>query len=149
MSLRRHIPTLLTTALLAASLCAPAFAQTLTVRILDGKTAAPIPNLQVNIYGLVGGKALPVVLAGDAYTIDITGQTTLKIGELNTATPNPVYFAPCQQRANVPYFDIKQIQAKGIALPNNCSPKAYTAIPGELVIFVHKVPWWDRWKDLN
>ena len=144
MRLRLHIPLLL-----LATLSAPAFAQSITVRILDGKTAAPIPNLQVNIYGLVGGKALPVVFAGDVYTIDITGQTSLKLGELSTKASNPIYFAPCQTRANVPYFDIQQIQAKGIALPNNCSSKTYTALSGELVIFVHKIPWYERWKDLN
>jgi hypothetical protein len=146
MRLRLHIPLLL---LATLSLCAPSVAQSITVRILDGKTAAPIPNLQVNVYGLVGGKALPVVFAGDVYTIDITGQTSLKLGELTTTTPNPTYFAPCQTRANVPYFDVKQIQSKGITLPNNCSAKTYTALSGELVIFVHKIPWYERWKDLN
>jgi hypothetical protein len=143
---RLHIPLLL---LATLSPFAPALAQSITVRILDGKTAAPIPNLQINIYGTVGGKALPVVFAGDAYTIDITGQTSLKLGELTTKTPNPTYFAPCQMRADVPFFDVKEIQAKGIALRNNCSSKTYTALSGELVIFVHKIPWWDRWKDLN
>ena len=108
-----------------------------------------MPNLQLSIYGTVGGKALPVVYAGDVYTIDITGQASIKLGELSSKTPSPTYYVPCQMRANVPYFDIKQIQAKGIALPNNCSAKTYTALSGELVIFVHKVPWWDRWKDLN
>jgi hypothetical protein len=144
MSLRPHIPLLL---LATLSLCA--HAQSITVRILDGKTAAPVPNLQLSIYGTLGGKALPVVFAGDAYTIDITGQTTLRLGEFATKSPNPVYFAPCQQRADVPFFDVKQIQASGIALPNNCSAKSYKALSGELVIFVHKIPWYDRWKDIN
>ena len=146
MRLRPHIPLLL---LATLSLCAPAHGQSVTVRILDGKTAAPVPNLQISIYGTVGGKALPVVFAGDAYTIDITGQTSIKLGELSTKTPSPVYFAPCQQRADVPYFDVKQIQAQGIALPNNCSAKSYKALSGELVIFVHKIPWYDRWKDID
>jgi hypothetical protein len=123
-------------------------ANTITLRLLDADSGQPVPNLQVTIYGNTGGRALPVIIEGDLYEINVTSLASLRLGEI-TSTPSMTGdFTPCISH-DITSFDIKQIQAKGIAPQNKCSKKSHTAAPGELVIFVRKTRWWMRWKDLN
>lgn len=148
-----HIPLLLLTLLLptaALTQTTPADepANTITLRLLNADSGQPAPNMQVTIYGNTGGRALPVIIEGDLYEINVASLASLRLGEI-TSTPSMTGdFTPCISH-DITSFDIKEIQAKGIAPQNKCSKKSHTAAPGELVIFVRKTRWWMRWKDLN
>ena len=118
------------------------------IRILDGKTGAPIPDLELSIYtGRGGGKPPPITNDGDAYKLDTANVTNLQFGEMTSRTPEHTHFTSCQTA--IPFFEVQEIETRGSASQNNCSkkPLAITAAPGELILFVRKTPWWNQWKD--
>ena len=152
MQSRLHLPLLLFALLpptAAVSQSTPTAApHAIHIRILDGKTGAPVPNLELSIYtGRGGGKPLPITNDGDAYKLDASGLATLQFGEMTSRTPEQTHFTACQTA--VPFFEVQEIETKGIASQNNCSkkPLAISAAPGELILFVRKTPWWNQWKD--
>lgn len=149
MLLRSSIPLLLTALLFPAAALpqtppAAATPSFLSLRLLDADTGQPIPNLKALVYGDTGGKPLPISPLNDLYEIDITAQTFLKLGLIESNIDN-TEFTPCIPQADQ-VFNIKQIQAQGIAPPNKCSKKTHLATPGELVIFLRRTHWWERWK---
>lgn len=150
MRLRHSIPLLLTLLLPPAALTqsppAAAVPNLISLRLLDAETGESIPNLKALVYGEAGGKPLPISPLGDLYEVDITGHVSLDLGAI-TATSNDTEFTACIPQ-NI-WFDIKQIQAKGIASPNKCSKKTHLASPGELVIFIRRTHWWERWKNMD
>ena len=142
------LPLLLTAAALAQSAPAVGVANLISLRLLDADSGQPMPNLKVGLYGDTGGKPLPITLLGDLYEVDISGQVSLKVGEITSPTSSVTDFIACTS-LNLPAFDIKQIQAKGISPLNKCSKKTHPAAPGELIIFVRRTHWWERWKDTD
>jgi hypothetical protein len=152
MLLRRSIPLLLpllfTAAALAQSAPAVGVANLISLRLLDADSGQPMPNLKVDLYGDTGGKPLPITLLGDLYEVDISGQSTLKVGEITSPTSHVTDFIACTA-LNLPAFDIKQIQASGISPQNKCSKRTHPAAPGELIIFIRRTHWWERWKDTD
>ncbi|MGA1981169.1 MAG: hypothetical protein ABSG84_01740 [Acidobacteriaceae bacterium] len=149
MPLRSSIPLLLAALLfsaagLAQTAPAAALPSFVSLRLLDADTGQPIPNLKALIYGDTGGKPLPISPLGDLYEIEITAQANLKLG-LIASNVDTTEFTPCIPQSDQA-FNIKQVQAQGIAPPNKCSKKTHPAAPGELVIFLRRTHWWERWK---
>lgn len=151
MPLRASIPLLLSLLLPPAALSqstpAAAAANLVSVRLLDADSGQPVPNLKALIYGEAGGKPLPVTPLGDLYEVDVTGHISLDLGAITSATSNDTEFSACVTQ-NV-RFDVKQIQRTGIAAQNKCNKKASPAAPGELVIFIRRTHWWERWKNMD
>jgi hypothetical protein len=152
MLLRPSIPLLLTLLLTPAALAqsppAVGVANLISLRLLDADSGQPMPNLKVDLYGDTGGKPLPITALGDLYEVDITGQVTLKVGEITSPTSHATDFIACTS-LNLPAFDVKQIQASGISPQNKCSKATHPAAPGELIIFIRRTHWWERWKDTD
>jgi hypothetical protein len=142
------LPLLLTAAALAQSVPTVGTANLISVRLLSADSGQPMPNLKVGLYGDTGGKPLPITFLGDLYEVDITGQVTLRVGDITTPTSHATDFTACTS-LNLPPFDIKQIQAKGISPHNKCSKRTHPAAPGELVIFIRRTHWWERWRDTD
>lgn len=129
------------------SFCHFCLSQSITVRLLDGKSGKPLSNLDVVIYGMHKDRPLPIVSEGDTYKLDVAGEESLQFGEAKYSTPKIVNFIPCQP--SLVFADVKQIQAKGSSSLNRCSKKTYQVMPGELIIFLRKMTWWERWKDFG
>jgi hypothetical protein len=121
--------------------------QNITVRLIDGKSGQPLSNLQVVIYGTHKARPLPIVSESDAYNLDVTGEEHFQFVEAKSSTHKIVEFIPCQTA--LVFADVKQIEAKGGTSLNRCSKKTYQVIPGELIVFLRKLTWWDRWKDFG
>ena|SRR5579872_4841112 len=136
------------------SFCQLGRSQTITVRLIDGKSGKPLSNLHVVIFGIHEARpgihkvrTLPIVKEQDTYKVDVTGEEYLQFGAANSTTPRIVQFIPCQK--STVSADVKEIQAVGSISLNSCSRKSYPVIRGELIIFVRKVSWWGRWKDFG
>lgn len=142
----RHTQTiaLLTVLFGAAGTCC---GEKITVRLIDGKSGKPLSNLQVVIYGSHKSRALPIVSEGDVYKLDVTGEEQLQFGEARSSTHRVVKFVPCQSETL--FADVKQIVRNGSASLNRCSKRRYQVRAGELVIFLRRETWRDRWKDFG
>jgi hypothetical protein len=146
---RSSIPLLLLTLTLTAATLAQspvaAAPNLISLWLLDADTGKPIPHLRALVYGEAGGKPLPINPLGDLYEVDVTAQSSLNLGEITSTTPDATDFTACVAQS-IRAFDIKQIQTAGIAPQNRCSKKSHTAAPGELVIFLRRTHWWERWE---
>lgn len=155
-----------------ASLCAPLLAQTIAIKLVNGKDGRPVAGGYVNVW--VGGNqqmamAIPTNREGIAHLRlssngeEANSQNTVK-GSRETVMANPVARYADFIRVNVGYvlcqaggsnyswlarrqFLTKELVLQGIATPNTCGKAVASPIPGELVIFVRPLNFWERLKE--
>jgi len=131
-------------ALGAASAQQPA-TQTITIRMLNGKSGKPLSNKNVTlIWSPEFRKETEVHLGKDG-----TGTVDIPAGlELFDMIPGPKVG---KEPGRVPYFDcnplnirvaVSQVLKKGVVLENTCSKKTAVPRPGELVYWAKPLPWW-------
>jgi hypothetical protein len=146
-------------------------AQTIGVKLIDGRSGHPIANTCVNVW--VGNEqrdalAIPTDKDGVAHL-----HLTENDSEVNTQEPwktcgefgvvNPVvkykdfikvnvsYFV-CEPRgANFSWLEIKRIPTKelleqGVATANTCGKPTASPKPGEVIIFVRPLNFWEKLK---
>ena len=147
-------------------------AQTIKIKLVNGKNGRPIPNTCVNTWVGTERKdamAIPTDKDGIAWL-----NLTDKDAEMNTQSqPNscghfgvvhPVVkyadtirivagYAVCQRHAPdyswlaTMEFSTKQIVQQGIATANICGKFTASPNPGEVVIFVRPLTWWEKLKE--
>ena len=135
---------------------------TIHVRVLDGRTGKNLPGMNLELVDYHTGPD------GSTHA-DLNGRITVKTsadGDSNIANPdahgvlvfsllgnrNGVW-TPCTRQklydrdtrayGNEHLYPVSTIVASGLVAKNDCSRRTATANPGELVIFIRPVTWWE------
>jgi hypothetical protein len=137
--------------LCAAALCTGLHAQsanTIQIRLLDGKTGLPVKasNYMVRIdhhdtsrnewVKMNDDGTVLVTLPSDAQEIAVKATY-----DMSTETYINCEVAKESDKNRDIWYPIAQILKAGVVAPNECSQTHYTAKPGEFVFFVRKRTW--------
>jgi hypothetical protein len=137
------------------------------IRLLDGHTGSSLSGMKLDlldyhndnpkIIGPLEGRAsVDTLQDGNYYTATpkIMGILVLSYFGLAGASITPYtrcshqkfYDSNTRTYGNEHLYPVSTIVESGLVTKNDCSNKTATAKPGELVIFVRPVHWWERWK---
>jgi len=169
-SLKRVVQFLLF--LLFASSCTILFAQTITIKLVNGKNGHPMSNSHVNVWvgtKRKGASVIPTNKDGIARFRLTHNDAEVDIHNHGTYSSNDVVIDPVLKfddhlRVNVGFvvcipngsdyswlsianISTKDLLQKGIAWPNTCGKMTATPVPGELTIFVRPLNLWERMKE--
>jgi hypothetical protein len=147
-------------------------AQTVTIKLVDGRSGRPMAQSHVNVW--VGNErkmAMAVLtdehgiarlrLTANAREVDIPSSRS---SDVEPVVIDPVLKDDDFIRINVGYvlceaggsnyswLAIKQVSTKqlineGIAMPNTCGKTIASSNPGELIIFVRPLTFWEKLKE--
>jgi len=138
---------LLFAAVLSAGLHAQA-ANTIQIRLLDGKTGLPVKasNYLVRIdhhdtahsewVKMNDDGTVIVTLPSDAHEIAVKATY-----DMSTETYINCEVSKESDKQRDIWYPISQVLQSGVVAPNECSQTHYTAKPGEFVFFVRKLNW--------
>jgi hypothetical protein len=140
-------------------------AQTVTihVRVLDGHTGKNLSGMYLafvdyrtdpdgKIHADLNGRT-PVTTSvdGDLYVAnpDVRGVLVFNgLGNVNgdwvPCTRQKLYDSGTRTYGNEHLYPVSTIVATGLVAKNSCSRRTATAKPGELVIFVRRATWWEK-----
>ena len=152
---------------------APLSPQTLEIRLVDGRNGRPMAGAAsyVNVWvGTERKEAIAIPTDGNGVA---RLQLTLNAGEINIPNPsndrgsivvaNPVVKYNESLRINVPFascgsggsnyswleseqFSAKQILQHGYVSPNTCGKPTASPNPGQVILFVRPLTWWEKLK---
>jgi hypothetical protein len=130
--------------------------KTITIRILEGKTARPIAvsNFLVRINH-------QKTLHGDWVRLNENGSGKLTVpGDADVVSIHATYDSSMQMYVNCDsmqekrnpqeqWYAVSTILASGVVAPNGCSRMTETAQPGEFVFFVRKQSWREQMREYS
>jgi len=154
---------LLSCILLAVAPIGP-LAQTATihVRVLDGRTGKNLSGLTLEFVDyhtdraggthddLNGRMIVKTAADGDSYIANPDGSGVLvfealgKSGIWTPCTRQKLYDSGMRKYGSEHLYPVSTIVASGLVANNSCSKRTATAKPGELIIFVRPVTWWEK-----
>jgi hypothetical protein len=104
-------------------------------------------------HGDLSGRMIVKTTAdGDSYIVNAGANGVLVFHVLDRdgiwipCTRQKFYDSKTQAYGNDYLYPVSTIVASGLVSTNNCSKRAATAKPGELVIFVRPITWWETFK---
>jgi hypothetical protein len=123
----------------------PVVAQTLTIRLLNGKTGKPISDKNVTVrWGKDSLNETVVSIDKNGIgTFDVQGQTEFSLteGPRRGNEPYRIAYSDC----NEPMYgkvQVKQALDAGYVPKNTCSRRTFNPKPGEVVFWGLPKPWW-------
>jgi len=142
----------------------PPFAQTVTihVRLLDGRTGKNLSGMNLRFVDyhtdpdgsahpdLNGRMAVKTSVDGDSYIANPEVDGVLVFdglannGEWTPCTRQKMYDRNTQSYGTEHLYPVSSIIASGLIAQNDCGRKTAVAKPGELVIFVRRSTWWEK-----
>lgn len=150
-----------------AGLCA----QEIKIKLVDGRNGHPLGNTCMDVY--VGKEQVDPVriptdsngiatfhLTADSSEVDISHQGS-ECGPYGAIDPVFQYsneirvhvgYVLCQAKEKdyswlwIYHYATKDLTQSGIVAPNTCGKATEERKPGELVIFVRPLTWWEKWK---
>ncbi len=156
--------------LATSSLCKGAHAQSIRIKVVNGRNGRPIAHTHVNVW--VGKeRKSAIVIPTDKDGVASLALTD-KEGEVNVPpedgfgshiATNPIVKYGDDLGINAPYvlcqpgtpdyswlairhIPTNQVVVQGIVTPNVCGKATAPQIPGEIVIFVRPLSWWEKFK---
>lgn len=140
--MRMNIPKFIVClAVLAAPGLQAAQAQSIQVRVLDGKSGRRIPNEKVSV--LIKGEK-----AAREYKTDDEGDFTLPIDSSADIFVATEWRVTCRtvKPGVIPYVSVATIMQEGVTLQNTCGRAKSETIKGKLVIFTRKASFFENFK---
>lgn len=127
-----------------ALLTVTASAQTITVRLLNGKSGKPFPNRNVTFHwgDTQQATVVPVDKNGIGHVTVPAGfsEFILAEGPLSEKQPHSIAFEDCNSNANTP-VSVAQVMTHGVTPGNTCSERKAAAHPGEVVFWGRTRSW--------
>ena len=124
----------------------PAHAQTVAIKLVDGRNGRPMSNTSVNTWPRRDKKdATPI-------QTDQNGVARLTLEDRNSDVKIQTGYVLCQSRKadhswlSILTFPAAQILDRGVVTANHCGKAAASAQPGELILFVRPLTWWEKAK---
>ena len=134
-------------AVLLVFLSGQIFAQTVTVRLIDGGSGKPIGSENVTIFwgtDLFTKIIVPIDKKGVGRFQVLAGNTSFSMmsGPKVGKEPNRIAYLDCNE-GDASNVSIKEVMQKGFVPRNDCSKKVFVSRkPGEVVYFAKLRPWW-------
>ena len=147
-------------------------AETIKIKLVNGRNGQPIPASYVNVWvGTERKEAIVIPTDGKGVA---SLQLTLNTAEINipnpsnnrgsVVVPNPVVKYDDSLRINAGYvlcqphvgdyswlktmdLTTSRVLQEGITMANTCGTSRATAKPGEVIIFVRPLNWWEKLKE--
>ncbi len=135
---------------------------TIRIRVLDGRTGKSLSGMELafvdyhtdpdrSTHADFNGRMIVKTSAdGDSYiaTPEAHGVLVFNVLGSNGAwipcTRQKLYDTRTQTYGSEHLYPVPTIVASGLVASNNCSRRTATAKPGELIIFVRPVTWWEK-----
>lgn len=156
--------------LIAASLGKGAHAQSIRIKLVNGRNGHPIARTHVNVW--VGKErkwamVIPTDKDGVASLVLTEDEAEVNVprvdGYGSHVVINPVVKYDGDLGINAPYvlcqpgtpdyswlairhISTKQVVGQGIVTPNSCGKATASQTPGEVIIFVRPLSWWEKFK---
>jgi hypothetical protein len=134
-------------ALLSCAMLAPLCAETVTIKVVDGRSGRPMSKAPVNVWTDNESKWATPIRAdenGTALVHPIDARVDLRI---------QVRYVLCQSpKADYSWlrimtYPIHRVLEQGIVTANYCGKATAAPRPGEVTIFVRPLTWWERLKE--
>jgi len=128
--------------------CSSTLAQTIHLRILNGRNGHPISNDRVLVW-VDTRKESTLFYPEQVSTFDSDGQGELYVGAAKTIQIGSMDYFDCRpyrKDAPRPAYSVAEILSSGVATANRCGRLRVEARPGEIVFFVRPFTWWEEWK---
>jgi hypothetical protein len=147
---------------------------TIRFKLLNGRTGRPVAGTASHVNVWVGRERKEAIViptdANGIASLQLTSDTTesnIPVASTHRASvvvANPVVKFDESLRINVPHvlcqpnvgdhswlrtldLNASRVLQEGIVLPNTCGKPAARAKPGEVIIFVRPLNWWERLKE--
>lgn len=136
---------------------------TIHIRVLDGRTGKSLSGMNLefvdyhtirdgNTHADLSGRMIVKTSAdGDSYVANPDADGVLvfyvlgsRNGVWTTCTRQKQYDRDTRTYGNEHLYPVSTIVASGLVAKNDCSTRTAAAKPGELVIFVRPVTWWEK-----
>ena len=122
--------------------------QTIHVRLLDGRTAKPVQDVYITAYGKGWDQdKLPVQTESNGFTVEVgTSQTIyVLIAKLDHQPKEWSDYAICQPNHDDAFIpQVAAILKTGVVSKNTCGKETVLPAPGDLILFVRPLHWWER-----
>jgi hypothetical protein len=128
--------------------CSSTLAQTIHLRVLNGRNGRPISSERVQVW-------IDITMDGNTQVIprqlstDSNGQAELYVGGATTIRIASIDYFDCRpfrKNAPRPTYSVAEILSSGLATANRCGKPRVEARPGEVVFFVRPFTWWEELK---
>jgi hypothetical protein len=114
-------------------------AETIHVRVLDGRNGRTIPKEKVQVWINDSKGALNLALGTDGIAeLDAPAGSSIRI-----ASNLYVDCRPFEKAAARPTYSVDEIKKSGLATQNTCGKVKVGASRGELIFFVRPLHWWE------
>lgn len=136
----RPIPLLVTFAIFSTG-CSTLLAQSVQVRVLDGRSGARVPNEKVSV--LVKGEK-----GARDYTTDSEGNFSLQVDPSALIWVATEWRVTCRHTAHgtIPFVPVATIMQQGLTDENTCGQAKSETVKGKLVIFARKSSFFENFK---
>jgi hypothetical protein len=134
--------------LIVGSIAMPLSAQSITVRLLDGKTGKPIADKNITVRWdsdrTIGGTVVRIGKDGTGH-VDVPRNATgflLMEGPKGGSESNRLAYSDCNVRVG-PYNSVSDVLSHGVVPGNTCSKKAVISEPGVIVFWGLTRRWYE------
>jgi hypothetical protein len=131
--------------LLAANVHISAKDESITIRVINGKTGKPIPHARLIVFQ--GRSSEDVRLQKNVVDAETDGNGVASVVVPPSLTRIQVWVDwnhLCQKSPNLNSYGVIDIQTNGANTPNDCGAIKREAVPGELVVFARPQSFWER-----
>jgi hypothetical protein len=145
----RFFSILSTASLLVLVPCA--VAQTsIRVAVINGHTGKPVVGARVSVMIVRNyqGATVNAAVDGDKYRVQVQPGDTLVLGKVTKSDRSWNEYGLCASEPNAkPTYSASVIITMGLQAPNNCDRRiTSTPLPGEIVFFVYRLSFWQRYR---
>jgi hypothetical protein len=123
----------------AVSLIAPCLllqADTIHVRVVDGRNGQKITKERVEVW-IIGTNGMPMILRS-------TAEFEAPAGSRINVRPDAHLDCRPRERTGLTTYSVEEIKRLGITTENTCGKLGSKANPGELLLFVQPLHWWEK-----
>jgi hypothetical protein len=145
---------------IAGIVASSAAAQSITIILLDGRTAKPIKRSWLNLWTKEKGPALPLAfdeVGKGKFNLQTTAPTSSAANsrtlEYSDTLSIQLGYQPCWEKTlKAPQFarysfSTQEILDSGLAQANNCGKQTVAVHPGELILYVKPLTFWQAMRD--
>ena len=133
--------------LIVLALCIQLGGQTITLRLVNGKSGKPVPNKNVTIfYSSKNPTAEQQVRVGPDGLGKFTARSGMESfmllgGPKDGKILNRIAFIDWNANSGS-FVEIKRVVEQGFTFGNECGKTQVVARPGEIIFWAEPIPWW-------
>jgi len=115
-------------------------ADTIYVRVVDGRNGQKIAKARVQVW-IIGMKGMPLILKPGT---EGTAELEAPVGSRINVRPDAHLDCRPRERIGLTEYAVEEIKRLGITTEDTCGKLGSKANPGELLLFVQPLHWWEK-----